>query len=102
MGQLFASLQATVSVAPDVPPLIVFFPPRDGRPSRELCDSTARVLAPMPSAMAGTAERIGKVTPISFVGRPVFGLIAAWAGQFNVTAPWLATYAAQSARRAST
>jgi hypothetical protein len=43
--------------------------------------------------MAGIAERIGKLTPVFFVGGAVFGLLAAWAGQLDFTAPWLlATY----------
>ena len=43
--------------------------------------------------MAGIAERIGKVLPVFFVGGAVFGLLAAWTGQMNFTAPWLiATY----------
>jgi hypothetical protein len=45
------------------------------------------------ATMAGIAERIGKVTPVFFVGGAVFGLLAAWAGQLDFTAPWLlATY----------
>lgn len=43
--------------------------------------------------MAGIAERIGKLVPIFFVGGAVFGLLAAWAGELDFTAPWLlATY----------
>lgn len=45
------------------------------------------------ATMAGIAERIGKLTPIFFVGGAAFGLLAAWAGQIDFTAPWLlATY----------
>lgn len=44
--------------------------------------------------MSHIAERIGKVLPVFFVGGAVFGLLAAWTGQMNFTAPWLlATYA---------
>lgn len=43
--------------------------------------------------MAGIAERIGKVLPVFFVGGAIFGLLAAWSGQMDFTAPWLiATY----------
>ena len=43
--------------------------------------------------MADIAERIGKVSPVFFVGGAVFGLLAAWTGQIDFTAPWLlATY----------
>jgi hypothetical protein len=43
--------------------------------------------------MAGIAERIGKLVPVFFVGGAVFGLLAAWTGQMDFTAPWLiATY----------
>jgi hypothetical protein len=43
--------------------------------------------------MAGIAERLGKLIPVFFVGGAVFGLLAAWAGELNFTAPWLlATY----------
>src|SRR5688500_9467033 len=43
--------------------------------------------------MAHIAERIGKVLPVFFVGGAVFGLLAAWTGQMDFTAPWLlATY----------
>ena len=45
------------------------------------------------ATMAGVTERIGKVTPVFFVGGAVFGLLAAWTGQLDFTAPWLlATY----------
>jgi hypothetical protein len=43
--------------------------------------------------MAGIAERIGKVMPILFVGGAIFGVLAAWSGEMDFTAPWLiATY----------
>ena len=43
--------------------------------------------------MAHIAERIGKVLPILFIGGAIFGLLAAWTGQMDFTAPWLiATY----------
>ncbi len=43
--------------------------------------------------MAGIAERLGKLIPVFFVGGAIFGLLAAWAGELNFTAPWLlATY----------
>lgn len=43
--------------------------------------------------MARIAERIGTVLPVFFVGGAIFGLLAAWAGQMDFTAPWLiATY----------
>ena len=49
-----------------------------------------------PRAIAGAAhvaERIGKVLPVFFIGGAVFGLLAAWTGEMNFTAPWLlATY----------
>ena len=39
------------------------------------------------------AERIGKVLPVVFIGGAIFGLLAAWSGQLDFTAPWLiATY----------
>ena len=45
------------------------------------------------TTMAGIAERIGKATPVFFVGGAIFGLLAAWSGQMDFTAPWLiATY----------
>jgi hypothetical protein len=45
------------------------------------------------ATMAGIAERIGKATPVFFVGGAIFGLLAAWSGQIDFTAPWLlATY----------
>ena len=45
------------------------------------------------ATMAGIAERIGKVLPVFFVGGAIFGLLAAWTGQMDFTAPWLlATY----------
>ena len=43
--------------------------------------------------MSHIAERIGKVLPVFFVGGAIFGLLAAWTGQMDFTAPWLiATY----------
>ncbi len=39
--------------------------------------------------MAGIAERLGKLIPVFFVGGAIFGLLAAWAGELNFTAPWL-------------
>ena len=43
--------------------------------------------------MAHIAERVGKLLPVFFVGGAVFGLLAAWTGQMDFTAPWLlATY----------
>ena len=43
--------------------------------------------------LAHIAERIGKVLPVFFVGGAIFGLLAAWSGQLDFTAPWLlATY----------
>lgn len=43
--------------------------------------------------MAHIAERIGKVLPVLFIGGAIFGLLAAWTGQMDFTAPWLiATY----------
>lgn len=43
--------------------------------------------------MAHIAERIGKVIPVFFIGGAVFGLLSAWTGQMDFTAPWLlATY----------
>ncbi|MEO7295390.1 MAG: hypothetical protein ABIZ57_04535 [Candidatus Limnocylindria bacterium] len=43
--------------------------------------------------MAHIAERIGKVLPMLFIGGAIFGLLAAWTGQMDFTAPWLiATY----------
>ena len=45
------------------------------------------------STFAHIAERIGKFLPVFFVGGAVFGLLAAWTGQLDFTAPWLlATY----------
>jgi hypothetical protein len=45
------------------------------------------------ATMAGIAERIGKLMPLLFVGGAIFGLLAAWAGELDFTAPWLlATY----------
>ena len=45
------------------------------------------------ATVAHIAERIGKFLPIFFIGGAVFGLLAAWAGKMNFTAPWLlATY----------
>ncbi len=43
--------------------------------------------------MAAIAERLGKLIPVFFVGGAVFGLLAAWSGELDFTAPWLlATY----------
>ena len=43
--------------------------------------------------MAHIAERIGKFLPVLFIGGAVFGLLSAWTGQMDFTAPWLlATY----------
>ena len=43
--------------------------------------------------MSHIAERVGKVLPVFFVGGAIFGLLAAWTGQMDFTAPWLiATY----------
>jgi hypothetical protein len=39
--------------------------------------------------MAHIAERVGKVTPVFFIGGAIFGLLAPWSGQFDFTAPWL-------------
>ncbi len=45
------------------------------------------------ATFAHIAERIGKVLPVFFIGGAVFGLLAAWSGQMDFTAPWLiATY----------
>jgi hypothetical protein len=45
------------------------------------------------TTFANVAERIGKITPAFFIGGAIFGLLAAWAGELNFTAPWLlATY----------
>ncbi len=45
------------------------------------------------ATLAHIAERIGKVLPVFFVGGAIFGLLAAWTGQMDFTAPWLiATY----------
>jgi hypothetical protein len=45
------------------------------------------------STMSHLAERIGKVVPVFFVGGAIFGLLAAWTGEMDFTAPWLiATY----------
>ena len=42
---------------------------------------------------SGIAERIGKMVPILFVSGAIFGLLAAWTGEMDFTAPWLiATY----------
>ena len=49
-----------------------------------------------PRAIATTAhvaERIGMVVPVFFIGGAILGLLAAWAGAMDFTAPWLiATY----------
>ena len=43
--------------------------------------------------MTHLAERIGKVVPVFFIGGAIFGLLAAWSGDIDFTAPWLlATY----------
>ena len=43
--------------------------------------------------MADLAERIGKVVPVFFIGGAIFGLLTAWTGNIDFTAPWLlATY----------
>lgn len=45
------------------------------------------------ATVAHIAERVGKVVPVIFVAGAVFGLLAAWTGQMDFTAPWLiATY----------
>jgi len=45
------------------------------------------------ATFAQVAERIGRVLPVFFVGGAIFGLLAAWTGQLDFTAPWLiATY----------
>jgi Predicted integral membrane protein (DUF2269) len=45
------------------------------------------------ATVAHIAERIGKVIPVFFVGGAIFGLITAWRGELDFTAPWLlATY----------
>ena len=45
------------------------------------------------ATFAHIAERIGKVIPVFFIGGAIFGLLAAWTGQMDFTAPWLiATY----------
>lgn len=45
------------------------------------------------ASLAHVAERIGKFIPVFFIGGAIFGLLAAWAGQMDFTAPWLiATY----------
>ena len=45
------------------------------------------------ATLSHIAERISKVLPVFFVGGAVFGLLAAWSGQMDFTAPWLiATY----------
>jgi hypothetical protein len=45
------------------------------------------------ATVAHIAERIGKVIPVFFVGGAIFGLITAWTGELDFTAPWLlATY----------
>jgi len=41
------------------------------------------------STMSHLAERIGKVVPVFFVGGAIFGLLAAWTGEMDFTAPWL-------------
>lgn len=41
------------------------------------------------ATVAHIAERIGKVIPVFFVGGAVFGLLAAWTGELDFTAPWL-------------
>ena len=45
------------------------------------------------ATLAHIAERIGKALPVFFIGGAIFGLLAAWSGQMDFTAPWLvATY----------
>jgi uncharacterized membrane protein len=45
------------------------------------------------ATVAHIAERIGKVLPVFFIGGAIFGLITAWTGELDFTAPWLlATY----------
>ena len=41
------------------------------------------------ATVAHLAERIGKVIPVFFIGGAVFGLLAAWTGELDFTAPWL-------------
>lgn len=43
------------------------------------------------ATVAHIAERIGKVIPVFFIGGAVFGLLAAWTGEMDFTAPWLLT-----------
>ena len=46
------------------------------------------------ATVAHMAERIGKILPVFFVGGAVFGLLAAFTGEMDFTAPWLLiTYA---------
>ena len=39
--------------------------------------------------MTHVAERIGKFIPMFFIGGAIFGLLAAWFGELDFTAPWL-------------
>jgi hypothetical protein len=41
------------------------------------------------ATVAHIAERFGKVIPVFFIGGAVFGLLAAWTGELDFTAPWL-------------
>jgi hypothetical protein len=40
-------------------------------------------------ALAPTLEMLGKSVPVLFIAGLIFGLLAAWTGQFNLLAPWL-------------
>lgn len=40
-------------------------------------------------SLAPVLEVLGKSTPPLFVAGLIFGLLAAWTGQFNLLAPWL-------------
>ena len=40
-------------------------------------------------ALAPVLESLGKAVPVLFVAGLVFGLLAAWSGEFNLLAPWL-------------
>ena len=41
------------------------------------------------ATVAHIAERFGKILPVFFIGGAVFGLLAAWTGELDFTAPWL-------------
>jgi hypothetical protein len=43
------------------------------------------------ATVAHLAERFGKILPVFFIGGAVFGLLAAWTGELDFTAPWLLT-----------